>query len=68
MVLLSVSLASLSPPSSVGLDMLLCISWTDTCNKKIGTNCVSNLTPMDNFRQSFAIGECKTWGCCRIQL
>ena len=38
MILLSTSLASLSPPSSGGLAMLLCISMTDTCNKNLGIN------------------------------
>ena len=38
MILSSLSLASLSPPSSIGLTMLLFSSLTDTCNNTFGTN------------------------------
>ena len=39
MILLSEFFASLSPPSSGGLTIILCSSLTHTYNKNLGTNC-----------------------------
>ena len=39
MVLLSTSLASLSPTSYGVINILLCSYLTDTCNYNLGTNC-----------------------------
>ena len=35
-----------SPPSSIGINMILCISLTDTCNINFGTNCGVFCPPM----------------------
>ena len=39
MVLLSAYLASLSPPSSGGLTVILCSYMTDTCNENLINRC-----------------------------
>ena len=67
-VLLSASLASLGPPSSGGINMLLWSSLTNTWNNNFIDNCVSVCPSIDNFRLSFSIGDCTTWGWCRIKL
>ena len=55
-------LAYLSHPYSIRLTMLLCRSLTDTCNKKIGTNCGIVWPSMVILRQSLDIGGWKIEG------
>ena len=66
MILLSVSLAYLSLTSYGGIIIPLLSSQTETCNNSFVTSCVSAWPPIDNFRQSFDIGDSTTWGCCII--
>ena len=66
MILLSASLASLIPLPSDGITIILWSYCTYTYDKTVGTKCVSELPLIETLRQSFAIGDCTTWGCCRI--
>ena len=68
MILFSAYLASLSPPSSGGLTILLCSSLTNTWNDNLRTNCGSTWPSMDKLIQSLGIGDTTNWGCCIIQL
>ena len=55
LISLPTSLASLITPYSIGINIIICSSLNDTCNKNFGTNCVSDLPEIDNFRQSFIL-------------
>ena len=68
MMLSSKFLASFIPPSSGEIIVLLFSSLTDTCNNNFGVNCCSYCPSIDNLMQPLSIGDCKTWGWCRIQL
>ena len=54
-MLSSTYLASFSPPSSGGLNMLVCSSMTYTCNNNIVTNCGPACPSIDNLIESLAI-------------
>ena len=51
MMLSSASIDSFSPPSSVGITMILCSYMTDTCNKNLETNCGPAFLSRDNLKQ-----------------
>ena len=68
MILFSASLSSLIPDSYGGITILFWSSLTNTFNNNFLTNFVSEWLPIENLRQSLAVGDWKTCVCCRIQL
>ena len=67
MILKYLFLASLSNPLSIGLNIILCRSLTNTCNYNFGTNCGAVWPPMVILIQLLAIGYWTNWGWWRIQ-
>ena len=68
MILYSAYLASFSTPYSGEITMLFCSYINDTLNNNFETNCGPFCPYIDNLRQSLAIGDCTTWGWCRIHI
>ena len=68
LILLATSFTYLISPSSGGLTTILWSYRIDTCINSFETNFGSEWTSTENLRQSLAVGDWRTWGCCIIQL